>query len=271
MKRIIGSFFFSIVCWQFSLAQELFSLTEPASNMAARSVGLRMSTTIMPDASIGLNSIHTIPEIMVGISKRAMLHVEAVVSTEGTHTAAEGIIVYGKYRFYSQDEVHSHFRMAFYGTFALNNSEIHQPAIDFKGHNSGYEIGWVGTKLVHKTAVSTSISWLHALNNMRNRDFVYGGANRNAIGYTLSLGKLLLPKEYVSYQQVNMNGMVECIGQTNVGTGQTFIDAAPIVQFIFNSKIRLDAGYRFALSNQLTRTAPTGWLFRFEYNMFNVF
>jgi hypothetical protein len=271
MKRVIIYFLCGVLSLQVSVAQELFSLTEPASNMAAHSIGLRVSSTIMPDASIGQNSIHYFPEVMVGVSKRTMLHVESVVSTTGTHTALEGAILYGKYRFYSEDDVHSHFRMAMYAQFAFNNSDIHQPAIDFKGHNTGYEIGWVGTKLVNKIAVSTSLSLLHALDNSSNRVFIYGNSSRNAVGYTLSVGKLLLPKEYVSYQQVNMNGMIEILGQTNLHTGQTFLDLAPIVQFIFNSKIRLDAGYRFAVSNELTRTAPEGWLFRFEYNIFNAF
>lgn len=271
MNRIIIYILSGVLCSRVSFAQELFSLTEPASNMAAHSIGFRVSSTIMPDASIGQNSIHYFPEVMVGISKRAMLHLESVVSSTGPHTAIEGAILYGKYRFYSEDEVHSHFRMAVYGQFAFNNSDIHQPAIDFKGHNTGYEIGWVSTKLVNKIAVSTSVSLLHALDNSSNRVFIYGNSSRNAVGYTLSVGKLFLPKEYVSYQQVNMNGMMEILGQTNLYTGQTFLDIAPIVQFIFNSKIRVDAGYRFALSNQLARTAPEGWLFRFEYNIFNAF
>ena len=81
----------------------------------------------------------------------------------------------------------------------------------------------------------------------------------------------MLPKEYTSYDQLNMNLMLEMLGQTNIASGETFLDLAPSVQFIIKSRIRIDLGYRFALVKELQRTSNDGALIRFEYNLFNAF
>ena len=100
---------------------------------------------------------------------------------------------------------------------------------------------------------------------------MYSDASRNAVGYNLSLGKLMLPKEYTSYEQTNLNLMVEMLGQSNLNTGRTFLDVAPSLQLIFQSRIRLDLGYRIPLVKNLQRTTPGGALVRLEYNIFNAF
>ena len=81
----------------------------------------------------------------------------------------------------------------------------------------------------------------------------------------------MLPKEYTSYNQTNMNLMFEMLGQTNLETGKSFIDLAPSLQLIIKSRMRLDFGYRFAVKKDLDRTASNGALLRFEYNIFNAF
>ena len=81
----------------------------------------------------------------------------------------------------------------------------------------------------------------------------------------------MLPKEYTSYEQTNLNLMLEFLGQTNLKTGESFLDIAPSLQLIFHSRIRVDIGYRYALVKDLQRTAPSGGLLRFEYNIFNAF
>jgi len=271
MKRIYISFLLFICTGFSSKAQELFAFTEPASNMAARSLGLRLNSTIMKDKVFNYNSVHVLPEVMLGISKKVMIHLEGVISNQGGTTyILDGASAYAKYRFYSRDDIHSHFRIALFGQFAWNNAVVHQPAIDFKGHNTGYEIGIVSTKLANKIAISSSVSLLHAMNNSNSNTFIYGDKSRNAINYTLSVGKLLFPKEYVSYNQVNVNGMLEFLCQSNLYSGKTFIDMAPVIQFIIKSKIRFDLGYKYSVSNTLERSAPNGLLFRFEYNLFNV-
>ncbi|HMJ47579.1 MAG TPA: hypothetical protein VK498_09625 [Ferruginibacter sp.] len=265
---------FIIVIFLFSnnvFAQELFVYTEPASNMAAKSIGIRLNNTFMRLNNTRHYEYYFIPEVMVGVSKKIMIHGEGFFSNGTKEFKAEGGALYFKYRFYSRDEVHSHFRMAGFAKGALNNSHIHQPAIDLNGHNSGYEAGLIATKLMNKGAVSASTSFLHATDNLNNRKFFFGENNRNAVAYSLSAGMLLLPKEYNSYEQTNLNLMLEILGQSNPASATSYVDLAPSLQLIIYSRMRLDLGYRFAVLNELGRTAETGWLLRFEYNMYNVF
>ena len=64
--------------------------------------------------------------------------------------------------------------------------------------------------------------------------------------------------------------MLEILGQTNLSSGISNLDIAPVIQFVIKSKMRVDVGYRIPLSNQLYRKYPEGGMVRFEYNLFNV-
>ncbi len=249
--------------------QELFVFTEPASNMAANSAGIRLSNAIMKDEHTGSTDYYLIPEIMAGISKKIMIHAQVFMSTREHKFTANGGSVYAKFRFFSADEVHQHFRVAAFGRYSFNNITIHQPAIDLMGRNSGYEAGLVATQLVNKIAVSASVSALHATKNGKEK-FLYGNENKNAVNYTFSVGKLMLPKEYVSYTQTNVNFMAEFLGQINTHTGQNFLDVAPSIQFIINSRLRIDAGYRLALVKSLYRSSLQSPVLKLEYNFYNV-
>jgi hypothetical protein len=111
---------------------------------------------------------------------------------------------------------------------------------------------------------------LHAQDNGSEK-FLFGNKSRNAVNYTLSVGKLMLPKEYTSFKQTNLNLMLEILGQTNLNKGYSYLDIAPSVQFIFLSRIRFDAGYRYPLVTKLHRTSTKGFLLRLEYNIFNAY
>lgn len=271
MGKLFSIFLVCVILCRNVQSQELFTYTEPASNMAAKSIGLRLTTTVMRNEIKGVNNVHINPELMMALNKKWMFHLDGFISNRNGSPVAEGGSLYSKFRFHSVDEVHSHFRLAAYGLLSVNNSDIHQSAIDLRGYNSGVEAGLVATQLKGKTAVSASAAILHAFDNASGNKFVLSPQYRNAIGYTFSVGKLLLPKEYVSYKQTNLNGMVEVLGQYNPAFGKSYLDIAPVVQFIFLSKMRLDLSYRFCAVKDLTRTAPNGGLIRFEYNFFNVF
>lgn len=254
-------------------AQELFVYTEPASNMAAKSVGVRIDNMLSKDDYKNGTTYNFIPEVMVGVSKNIMVHATGYFSNADDKFKANGAGVYLKYRLYSIDDVHDHFRIAAFGKFAFNNSNVYQYAINIGRQNTGYEGGVVATKLINKVALSATASVAHAMDNSR-QNLVFENAEkkfRNAANYSLSIGKLMLPKEYTSYKQMNMNFMLELLGQTNFGNGYSYLDIAPAVQFIFNSRIRLDFGYRFAIAKKLARFDEQGGLVRFEYNFYNVF
>ncbi|MCP9750031.1 hypothetical protein [Ferruginibacter sp. HRS2-29] len=254
-------------------AQELFVYTEPASNMAMKSIGIRVANNFMRVSPTDQYQYRLVPEIMVGVSKKLMLHAETFFSNQLNIFRFNGAALYGKYRFYSEDEVHSHFRMAAYGRIAVNNSIVASPAVDLNGQNSGYEAGVVATKLINKTAISASAGFVQAMNNTGTKKFVFETPlkNQHAAGYSLSIGQLVLPKEYTSYEQTNMNLMLEVLGQTNLSSGKSYIDLAPSVQFILLSKMRLDLGYRFPVVKDLYRMSNDGFLVRLEYNIFNAY
>ena len=189
-------------------AQELFVFTEPASNMPAKSAGLRVTNSLMKETIGRGYNYHMIPEVMVGVNKNLMFHAEGFISNRNTTLVAEGAAIYGKYRFYSKDGMFSHFRMAAFGRMSTNNADIHQEEIETNGHNTGFEIGWIGTQLLHKVALSSTVSYEKAFNNFGGNKFP-AAQSANAINYSLSAGKLMLPKVYTSFKQVNMNLMVE--------------------------------------------------------------
>ncbi len=250
-------------------AQELFVYTEPASNMAANSAGLRLSNSLMDDEHATSARYLLIPEGMFGISKKIMVHTQAFLSNRSNTFKADGGSIYLKYRFLSNDDVHSHFRMAAFGRYSFSNGPIHHLAIDLQGFNSGYEGGLVATQLLHKVALSASLSALRANDNGDNK-FLWNNKYRNAMNYTLSIGKLMLPKEYVSYKQTNLNLMLEFLGQLNAYSKESYLDIAPSLQLIINSRLRIDAGYRAALVKNLYRTAPQSAVLKVEYNFYNV-
>ena len=249
-------------------AQELFSATEPASNMAAGSIGFRLDNSIMNDVNSSRTNYHLIPEILIGVSKKLMIQGNLFFSNRNKTFSAEGGSLYAKYRFLSRDAVQKHFRMAAFGRVSYNNSDIHQEEINMYGHNSGYEAGIVATQLLKKVALSSSLTFLNATDNGNNNKFPYG-SNNQAINYTFSVGKLMYPKEYKSYKQTNINLMVEFLSQVNTGSGKYYMDIAPSIQMIFNSQSRIDIGYRSELSSSLLRTAPNGFFIRLEHNLFN--
>ena len=260
----------SLFIYSNTFSQELFVFTEPASNMPAKALGIRDMNGFMFEKDGKLN-YHNMPELMLSINKKLMIHAQGFISNRqdgGFET--EGGSLYAKYRFFSVDGKQSHFRMALFGRVSKNNAESHQEEIETMGHNSGYEAGFIATKLLHKVAISSTISYERALDNKPNYKFPPMQAN-SATNYTLSIGKLMFPKVYTSYNQTNVNLMFELIGQRLNGNQKSFLDMGPSIQFIVNSQARFDIGFRQQLYSTMERTAPNGVILKFEYLFFNVF
>ena len=268
-KLLLGGL---LVCAMSSNAQELFSATEPASNMPAGSIAFRIDNSIMDETNSLKINYHLIPSVRIGISKKLMVSCDAFFSNRlAKQFKHEGGSVYAKYRFLSNDAIQRHFRMAAFAMISHNNSDIHQEEINMYGHNTGYEAGIVATQLLRKVALSSTLSIVKAYDNGGNNKFIYGVDNSKAINYSLSIGKLMLPKEYSSYRQTNVNLMVETLSQVNTGSGKYYLDVASTVQLIFNSQSRIDVGYRKQVSSNMLRTAPNGLFVRLEHNLFDLF
>jgi hypothetical protein len=247
-------------------AQELYVNTEPASNMAAHSLGIRLENQ-------GFNSggfkNRTTLEAMYGATGKLMLHGALYNSNfYQSNQRFEGGSFYAKYRFLSVDTVQAHFRGAVFGKAAISRNPYMMQEVALEGDNSGLQGGVIFTKLMHKLALSGSASYLRGLNSANDYGTITGA--KEALAYTLSAGYLLLPKNYTSYNQVNLNLYAELLGKTNPGYGQSYLDVAPAVQFIFNSVCRLDFSYRTPLHNNMQRNSANMYLVRFEYNFFNL-
>ena len=250
-----------------AFAQELYVNTEPASNMARNSLGVRLENQGYFNPNFKNRSTL---ELMYGASKNWMVHTSVYVSNfyqQKQHL--EGFSAYAKYRFLSVDSVQKHFRgAAFIKASTINNPIINQE-INLEGDNSGMQGGLVFTQLLHKLALSSSVSYLHGLDNQHNLIPVCFA--KDAVAYSLSSGYLLFPKNYSNYNQTNVNLYLELLGKTNPGYGQSYLDAAPAVQVIFNSVFRVDFSYRTPLYNRMTRNSANMYLVRLEYNFFNLF
>jgi len=120
---------------------------------------------------------------------------------------------------------------------------------------------------VNKLAISGTVSYLHVLTEKPKyfpEEYPY-----DAFNYSASAGFLLLPFEYTSYDQLNVNLYTELLGQQILDKKLFYVDLAPAVQFIFNSNAKLNAGYRFQLNSNMHRMAKKQWLVSFEYVFLN--
>lgn len=279
-----------------AIAQELYVSTEPASNMATGSIGMRLNSKFFHMLADGSYSCRLDPELMFGLGRKWMGHLNFYASNMyQPQFKAEGGSAYIKYRFYSDDDIHSHFRMAAYGKMSLidNPSALQKPyiyytsningevvehqgiryyqsdEIDLDGNNSGFLAGIVATKLLSKWAVSSSGYIIHRWDNL-NASHAPEQSNV-AFNYTLSGGYLLLPRLYKNYHQTNLNLYCEILGSSSLDKKAYFIDVAPAIQFIFNSISRLDISYRTEMAGTMERLSKNYFLLRFEYNLLNVF
>ena len=296
MKTLFAAFFLAL-SGGVTYGQELYIFTEPASNMSARSIGLRLNNYVMPMPDQNKTGFRLDPEIMVGVNKHLMLHANLYASNMFQNKfRMEGGSLYAKYRFLSRDDIHKHFRMAAFAKGSLiknpvqmEHTENHlypdgnggtvpheqlfyhlSDELNMDGNHSGMQAGIVATQLKNRLAVSGSASYLRRFNNLNSPKF-YDSDVRNALQLTASAGYLLLPKEYTDYKQTNMNLYLELFWQKALDKPGSFIDLAPGVQFIFSSIARLDLGYRFQLGSSLRRFNEQTALVRFEYNFLNVF
>jgi hypothetical protein len=266
MRKIIV-FLALFLLSQESKSQELFVVTDPASNVPAGSISIRLGQLLFKEKFEDGYNYHLMPEVTWGMNKNLMFRASAFVSNRNTELVTEGASFYSKFRFYSTDDLNSHFRLAAFGRYSFNNSDIHQEQIEIMGHNTGFETGLIATKLIKRVAISSSVSFERAYDNKPNYAYPTTQGN-SATNYTLSFGKLMYPKKYTNYKQTNINLMVEFVGQTINENGKSYLDVVPAIQFIINSQARVDLAYRQELLSSMIRTAPNGAYLNLEYTFF---
>ncbi|MFT3935539.1 MAG: hypothetical protein QM726_18070 [Chitinophagaceae bacterium] len=242
-------------------AQELYVFSEPASNMPAHSVAAKLNYRIPATATFKQRFS---PEVMFGLNKDWMLHVSGTFSDFYTPQLRwESVKTYAKYRFYSNDEVHRHFRMAAFAEASYSRSPFYYGDINLDGDNSGIQAGLVATQLINKFAISATASYVRAFAN-RQEHVSQLGHSINALSYSLSAGYLLLPFSYTDYKQTNLNLYLEAIGMQGLDKSDYMLDLAPALQLIFNSNMKVNLGMRIQASGNMDRIANNSYFVAVE-------
>lgn len=271
MKQIIILFMF--FCSYIAKGQELFVYSEPASNMPARSLSAKFTANyITPQNPDNRFMQRYTPELMFGINKNWMVHGGGTFADMHTKNFRwESVYLYGKYRFFSNDDLHSHFRMAAFADVAYNRSPFHHDEVSLQGDNSGVQLGLIATQLWGKFALSGTASHTQVLDKDRNDKSVVYIPSRiyQTMNYSLSAGYLVLPFQYTDYKQTNLNIYTEVLAQQSLDRKAYYIDMAPAIQLIFNSNAKLNLGYRFQFNGDMHRMARNSWLIAFERTFLN--
>lgn len=267
MKKLIVTILVltSVVCHV--IGQELYVFTEPASNMPTKSIGVRLTNEGMFN-NPGFVS-RTIPEVMFGFNKNLMAHAQAFLSDMDGKYRLEGGSLYAKYRFLSMDEAQSHFRAAAFARVSTSKRPTYTRDINLEGDNSGLQGGMIFTQLLHKLALSATLGYAYAFKDSESQ--IAGMPQPdNMLSYSLSSGYLVFPLVYKNYKEPNFNIYFEMLGKTDPSSGQSYLDLAPALQLILNSRTRIDLGYRFqAAGNMVNRYTKNMYLLRVEFNFFN--
>jgi len=268
MKKFLPAFL--VLIGFNTTAQELFPYTEPASNMPAKSMSLKMGAMLGKGVhGNGIDQRYT-PEVMFGLSKKWMVHAAFTFSNMYENFFYyESARVYAKYRFLSNDDVHKHFRMAAFATAAYSRNHLQHNELNLMGDHSGVQAGLIATQLWNKLALSGTASLIEVFDEKRNdKPQQYSFQSLN---YSLSAGYLVLPREYKDYNQTNLNIYAELLGGQNLDWEyeKYYLDLAPSLQLIFKSTSKLNLAYRFQLKSDIYRNMKNSWMISYEYIFLN--
>lgn len=250
-------------------AQELYVFTEPASNMPANSIGILQSAKFLQNKYYNRPEQRHNTELMFGINKNLMIHAAATYSNMYSQKLGfESVRLYGKYRFYSKDEMYRHFRLAAFAEASYNKNELEYDELGLEGDNSGIQLGLVGTQLLHKLAISSSASVISYAGTYTSHSATIHQPF-TALNYSLSAGYLVYPKEYTDYNQPNINLYLELLGQKSLDQTRYMLDVAPAIQLILKSQAKINVGYRQQLLGNMHRMSTNSWLIELEWTFLN--
>lgn len=297
-----------------SIGQELYPLNEPASTMPKGVAGVRISTETFKEVSRARN-LYAL-RLMYGITPRLTVFTNLSISNHHdrklpkdliTHTHLpngqtnyythniqrgvkypylfNGVHVLAKYRFLSIDKKNEHFRMALVGEWSsvqVAHDEAEPTLMDDTG---GYGGGFIATYLKKRFAMSFTYGFIKPNSYFEKQvDFTGGPDLPTKIYYgdgqkfNLSLGYLVYPKHYTSYDNPNWNLYLEFQGKQydaarviqNGSSMQTqavaltdgyYWEVHPGIQRIVNSNFRMDLTVGFSImSHSYVRFTPV-WMF----------
>lgn len=253
-------------------SQELYVFTNPASNIPAKAIVAKLSLKSMkPYHYINRREYRMMPEIQVGLTKKIQVagavSFSDMVFQNGLHFESARLSM--KYRFYSQDQVHQHFRMAAFATGAWTNNPLVYQELNLEGDNAGLQLGVVATELIHKFAITGGLSYLQQF-AQKDKIYLAKPFSSQGIQYNLSMGYLLFPRNYTSYNQMNLNLYCEFLGFKNTDLGSAYLDIAPAIQLILKSSTRINLGARYQIAGDAHRMATQSVFISLEHYFLNV-
>ena len=259
-------------------AQELYVFSDPASNVPSKSLSLKYNSKLMNSDLLGrsiLMSRH-MGEASIGLNKKWMIRPAFTFGDMFTNRVVkwESISLYTKFRFYSNDEVHRHFRAAAFVKALYSSNNLEYDELNADGDQSVAQGGVILTQLINKLAISSTLALTEVANGERWKKYL-GPRNfgYRSFNYSVSAGYLFFPKHYTSYKQTNFNVYLELIGSSGIDRRYYFVDLAPAVQFILNSNTKINLGYRFQAKGNAYRmsNAAPSISFSVERTFFNTF
>ena len=249
-------------------AQELFPYTEPASNMPAKSMSLKLGAMYGKGPHSNRLLQRYTPEVMFGISKKWMVHTSLTFSDmHEPYFYYESAKLYAKYRFLSNDGIHKHFRMAAFAAASYSRNHLDHNELNLYGDHTGVQAGLVATQLWNKLAVSGTASIIEVFDEKRNDKLLPQQYAFESLNYSLSAGYLVLPRNYTDYNQTNLNVYAELLGGRNLDWEyeKYYLALAPSIQLIFKSTSKLNVGYRFQLKSDIYRLMKNSWMISYEH------
>lgn len=280
-------------------SQELFMNSPAAANISKGRLEVRNNIMAYDD----FRYYHNAVEVNYGVTGRLTMY------NHFYYTFSDGYKFIGdyepmfRYRFKDIDGKNSHLRFAGQMGFRIPvdsrsiagnevEYELHPghkikvfnfindltvPIIDFHTtDNYTLRSDIIATGLFHKLAVSGHMGYNV---NFAQDNFKFG----NYWDFGLSFGYLLIPKEYESYNQVNLNLYLEnkawffeknkFLDQTIINSGGFRMDTYVGLQSIFYSTFIAEVGYKIPVhSNEYTETRietrPGAWQFSLRYLFF---
>jgi hypothetical protein len=257
-------------------AQELFIQSEPASNMPARTWGLRLASDAWDGGERFVTRLGA--EVMYGITKDFMMHVQGFASNQIDKFELETYGLYAKYRFYTDDDFKYHFRLAAYAEALAGKQRSHSPSFASKGSAPMVSGGIIATLLQNRMAVSGTFGVAKMTEDIiESTDHTFTdivGANAS-----LSLGLLVYPETYSGYSDPNINLYAELLGfgskfderesdvvAGGVGGSEFILSFGP--QLILNSVTRFDLAYAVTLHSSYEQQKQNSFFVRIEHNFF---
>ncbi len=230
-----------IVCFAFlhTSAQELYPLSEPASNIPKNVLGVRLFSETYKEVNQWRNL--TTLRLMYGLTPKISVYLTGFASNHHGKKLPEGFPfhnspergaqypykfnggnLYAKYRFLTIDRQNEHFRMAAYGEIAYVNETHHEsePNVNM-GDNAGAAIGIISTYLYQQFAASLTLGATlpanyagYVLDEVPSLPELpvllkYG----RSLDYRMSFGYLIFPTRYSSFKETNINLYVEFMGK----------------------------------------------------------